>query len=230
MPVSCIVSGIALHLGVESPRCPSGRVLPPRLLSTCSASGIGVALALFDHRILRGHQVPLWADSKRDRIAIGGDWRGCALRGQGCLQMVRIAASMTDALVLRKAVLEKESIWHGFDPCFIEDPVGLDLPIVGVHPAIPVLVPGSFELPTASYRQNIHQAEQVLASEVHTTNFTRGKWASQELVIRFGHFGVSFGVSGNWYRVHFGATRCNFPQKSTPPANQDKASPVNLLY
>ena len=118
-----------------------------------------MSLAPFNHRILRGHQVTLWADPKRDQSAIGGDWRGCALRGQGRLQMVRIAASMTDALVLREAVLEKESIWHRFDPCFIEDPVGFDLLIVCVHPAIPVLVPGSFELPTASYRQNIHQAE-----------------------------------------------------------------------
>jgi hypothetical protein len=144
--------------------------------------------------------------------------------------MVRIAASMTDALVLRKAVLEKEPIWYGFDPCLIEDPVGFDLPIVGEHPAIPILVPGSVELPTASLGQNLHQAEQVLASEVHATNFTRGKRASQELVIRFGLFGVSFGVSDNWYRVHFGATKCSFPQKSTPPTNRDKTSSVNLLY
>jgi hypothetical protein len=109
--------------------------------------------------------------------------------------MVWIAAGMTDALLLREAVLEKKSSWHGFDPYFIEGPVGFDLPIVGVHPAIPVLIPGSFELPTANYRQNIDQAEQVLASEVHATNITRVKRASQELVIRFGHFGVSFGVS-----------------------------------
>jgi hypothetical protein len=184
------------------------------------------ALALFDHRILRGHQVTLWADSKRDRIAIGGDWRGCALRGQGCLQMVRIAASMTDALVLRKAVLEKEPIWHGFDPCFIEDPVGFDLLIVGEHPAIPILVPGSVELPTASSGQNLHQAKQLLASEVHANSFTRSKWASQELVIRFGPFGVSW----NWYWVRFDAARCNFSTECQFPTKRDKGSPMKLLY
>jgi hypothetical protein len=63
----------ALHLGVESLGCPSSRVLPPRLLTTYSASGLGMSPAPFNDRILRGHQVTLWADSKRDQTAIGGD-------------------------------------------------------------------------------------------------------------------------------------------------------------
>ena len=111
--------------------------------------------------------------------------------------MVRIAASVTDALAIPKPVLEKEPIWYWFDPCLIEDPVCFDLLVVGEHPAISILVPGSAELPTASFGQNFHQAEQVLASEVHATNVTLRRWASQGLVIRFGLFGISFGVSSN---------------------------------
>jgi hypothetical protein len=76
---------------------------------------------------------------------------------------------MTERLDLRKAVLEKEPIRPGFDAYLIEDPVGFDLLVVGKHPAIPILVPRSFELPTASLGQNLHQAEQVLASDVHAT-------------------------------------------------------------
>jgi hypothetical protein len=123
-------------------------------------------------------------------------------------------------------VPEKEPIWNGFDPCFIEDPVGFDLLIVGEHPAIPILVPGSVELPTASSGQNLHQAKQLLASEVHANSFTRSKWASQELVIRFGPFGVSW----NWYWVRFDAARCNFSTECQFPTKRDKGSPMKLLY
>ncbi len=106
---------------------------------------------------------------------------------------------MTDALVLWKTVLEKESIWHGFNPCLIEDPVGFDLLVVGEYPAIPISVPGSLELPTASLGQNLDQAEQMLAREVHEPNLPRMRCTPQELVIRFGRL-VSVLVSvKNWY-------------------------------
>jgi hypothetical protein len=68
--------------------------LPPRLLSTCSASGLGMALALFDHRILRGHQVTLWADSKRiglpsARIGAGAPFADKAVCKWSGLQQAR---------------------------------------------------------------------------------------------------------------------------------------------
>jgi hypothetical protein len=79
----------------------------------------------------------------------------------------------------------------------IENPVGLQFLVVGVHPTVSVGVSGAPELPTFSDRNNLNRVDELLQGEGHIQQNTRFNRA----VIRKGWQSVRFGVRLVWYLV-----------------------------
>jgi hypothetical protein len=110
--------------------------------------------------------------------------------------MVWIAASVSDTLASRKVMLEIHAIRDRPLTGLIENPVGLQLLVAGVHPAVPVGVSRSPEFPTLCVRQNM--VEQLLHGEFHIQQNT----LFNKLVVRMGvaecpfwcPFGLVFGA------------------------------------
>ena len=139
--------------GVKSLCRPLGCVLPPGFLPASSAPDLGVAIALFGHGVLWGHRVAIWAGLelhwRRGRRDLDG--RG-SLGRVGDQQMVGIAAGLSDTLTSRKAMLQIHASRDRPFTGLIENPVGLQFLIAGVHPAVSVGVSGAPELPASSDR------------------------------------------------------------------------------
>ena len=195
--------------GVE-PLCrPLGCVLSPGFLPASSAPGLGVAIALFCHGVLWGHGVAVWA-----RLELHWrHWRGSLdLDGRGSLgrvgdqQMVRIAAGLSNTLTSRKAVLQIHARRDWPFTGLIENSVGLQFLVAGVHPAVSVGVSCAPELPTFSDRKNLNRVDELLQGEGHIQQNTRFNRA----VIRRGVAEVTFGVTFVWYSVRYGASKCHF--------------------
>lgn len=192
--------------GVESLCRSLGCVLPPGFLPASPAPGLGVAIALFGHGILWGHRVAVWA-----RLEL--HWRGrCDLDRRGSLgrvgdqQMVGIAAGLSDTLTSRKAMLQIHASRDRSLTGLIENPVGLQFLVAGVHPAVSVGVSGAPELPTFSDRKNLNRVDELLQGEGHIQQDTRFIRA----VIRKGWQSVRCGVRLVWYLVRYGALKCHF--------------------
>ena len=166
-----------------------------------------MAVALFGHGVLWGHRVAIWAGLelhwRRGRRDLDG--RG-SLGRVGDQQMVGIAAGMSDTLTSRKAMLQIHTSRDRSLTGLIENPVGLQFLIAGVHPAVSVGVSGAPELPTFSGRKNLNRVDELLQGEGHIKQDTRFIRA----VIRKGWRSVRFGVRLAWYLVRYGALKCHF--------------------
>jgi hypothetical protein len=168
-----------------------------------------VAIALFCHGVLWGHGVAVWA-----RLELHWrHWRGSLdLDGWGSLgrvgdqQMVRIAAGLSNTLTSRKAVLQIHARRDWPFTGLIENSVGLQFLVAGVHPAVSVGVSCAPELPTFSDRKNLNRVDELLQGEGHIQQNTRFNRA----VIRKGWRGVTFGATSVWYSVRYGAFKCHF--------------------
>jgi hypothetical protein len=147
-----------LRSGVESRYRSLGCVLPPGFLPASSAPGLGVAIALFGHGVLWGHEVAVWARLELHwrhwRGSLDLDGRG-SLGRVGELKMVGIAAGLSNTLTSRKAMLQIHTSRDRPLTGLIKNPVGLQFLVAGVHPAVSVGVSGARELPTSGVRQNL---------------------------------------------------------------------------
>ena len=123
--------------------------------------------------------------------------------------MVWIAAGESDTLTSRKGMLQIHAVRDRPLTGLIENPVGLQLLVAGVHPAVSVGVSGAPELPTSGVRQNLNLVDQLLHGEFHIQQNTRFNRA----VIRKGWRGVTFGATFVWYSVRYSALKCHFSIK-----------------
>jgi hypothetical protein len=73
--------------------------------------------------------------------------------------MVGIAAGLSDTLTSRKAMLQIHASRDRPLTGLIENPVGLQFLVAGVHPAVSVGVSGAPELPTFSDRKNLNRVD-----------------------------------------------------------------------
>ena len=163
-------------------------------------------IALFGHGVLWGHRVAFWA-------VLALRWKGSRdLDGRGSFgrvgdqEMVWIAAGLSDTLTSRKVMLQIHASRDRPFTGLIKNPVGLQLLVAGVHPAVSVGVSGAPELPTSGVRQNLNLVDQLLHGEFHIQQNTRFNRA----VIRKGWRGVTFGATFVWYSVRYGALTCHF--------------------
>jgi hypothetical protein len=120
--------------------------------------------------------------------------------------MVGIAAGLSDTLTSRKAMLQIHASRDWSFTGLIENSVGLQFLVAGVHPAVSIGVSGARELPTSGVRQNLDQVDQLLHGGGHIQQNTRFNLA----VIRKGWRSVRFGVRLAWYLVRYGALKCHF--------------------
>jgi len=168
-----------------------------------------VPIALFGHGVLWGHRVAFWA-------VLALRWKGSRdLDGRGSFgrvgdqEMVWIAAGLSDTLTSRKVMLQIHASRDRPFTGLIKNPVGLQLLVAGVHPAVSVGVSGAPELPTSGVRQNLNLVDQLLHGEFHIQQNTRFNRA----VIRKGWRGVTFGATFVWYSVRYSALKCHFSIK-----------------
>ena len=185
-----------------------------------------MTIALLGDRVFWGHWVAFWAGLELR-------WKGSRdLDGRGSLgrvgdqEMVGIAAGLSDTLSSRKVMLQIHASRDRPLTGLIKNPVGLQLLVAGIHPAVSVGVSGAPELPTSGVRQNLNLIDQLLQGEFHIQQNTRFNLA----VIRKRWCGVTFGATFVWYSVRYGAFKCHFSTDSRGLQDSILASPTCLSH